>query len=116
MVISFEGEVDDNIEFEFVGDAHVRGGCPATLNGQFFYFGSSSSIHKTKVSLLCSKQALRLQNLKSNKVSKIENCSMEIIGDMGFELTYGACNTFASESEEFVLLCFSRSTATMCHR
>ena len=64
MVISFEGEVDDNIEFEFVGDAYVRGGCPATLNGQFFYFGSSNSIHKTKVSLLSFKKVVRLQNLK----------------------------------------------------
>ena len=50
MVITFDGEVDDDIKFEFVGNAVVRGGCPATLNGQFFYFGSNNSIHKTKVS------------------------------------------------------------------
>ena len=50
MVISFEGEVDDDIEFEFVGNAFVRGGCSATLNGQFFYFGGSTSNHMTKVS------------------------------------------------------------------
>ena len=49
MVISFDGEVNDEIEFEFVGDAYVRGGCPATLNGQFFYFGGGDK-HRTKVS------------------------------------------------------------------
>ena len=41
---------------------------------------------------------------------------MEVIGDMGFELFYGACNTFISENEEFVLLCFSRSSKSSCHR
>ena len=52
MVISFDGEVDDDIEFEFVGDAYVRGGCSATLNGRFFYFGGYNNNHKTKVSSL----------------------------------------------------------------
>ena len=41
---------------------------------------------------------------------------MEIIGDIGFEFRYGACNTFVSENEEFVLLCFSRSSISSCHR
>ena len=50
MVISFDGEVNDDIEFQFIGDAIVRGGCPATLNGQFFYFGGNANRHTTKVS------------------------------------------------------------------
>ena len=50
----------ENIEFEFVGDAYVRGGCPATLNGQFFYFGGDNNSHETKVSLLSLQDALRL--------------------------------------------------------
>ena len=50
MVISFDGEVDDDLEFQFIGDAIVRGGCPATLNGRFFYFGGVSK--STKVSSL----------------------------------------------------------------
>ena len=33
---------------------------------------------------------------------------MEVIGDMGFGQYYGACNTFVSNNEEFVLLCFTR--------
>ena len=41
---------------------------------------------------------------------------MEIIGDMGFDFHYGACNTFVSENEEFVLLCFSQSSKSSCHR
>ena len=41
---------------------------------------------------------------------------MKIIGDMGFNFNYGACNTFVSENEEFVLLCFSRSSKSSCHR
>lgn len=60
MVISFDGEVNDDIEFEFVGDAYVRGGCPATLNGRFFYFGGYNNNHKTKVSLFSLQDALRL--------------------------------------------------------
>ena len=50
MVISFDGEVDDDIEFQFIGDSFVRGGCSATLNGKFFYFGGSTSKHQSKVS------------------------------------------------------------------
>ena len=49
MVISFDGEVDDDIEFQFIGNANVRGGCSATLNGKFFYFGGASP-HNAKVS------------------------------------------------------------------
>ena len=48
MVISFAGEVDDDIEFDYtynlplysgVADNHGTGGCPATINGEFFFFG-----------------------------------------------------------------------------
>ena len=35
MVISFDGEVDDDIEFVFVGGAKASHGCSATLNGGF---------------------------------------------------------------------------------
>ena len=66
MVISFDGEVDDDIEFEFIGDAIVRGGCPATLNGQLFYFGSNNSKHRTKVSLLTHQDEHRLYEMISN--------------------------------------------------
>ena len=58
MVISFDGVVDNDIEFEFVGNAIVRGGCSATLNDQFFYFGGVSNNHNTKVSWVYFKQAL----------------------------------------------------------
>ena len=50
MVISFGGEVDDDIEFEYSDDYNNGyGGCPATLNGEFFMFGGH--LTKTKVSL-----------------------------------------------------------------
>ena len=40
MVISFDGEVDDDIEFEYIDDIDMGvGGCPATINGKFFMFG-----------------------------------------------------------------------------
>ena len=48
MVISFDGEVNDDIKFDFtynlplysgVADNHGTGGCPATINGEFFFFG-----------------------------------------------------------------------------
>ena len=50
------------------------------------------------------------------KFSKIENCSMKMIGDMGFEMFVGACNTFVSNNEEFVLLCFGSGNYKSCHR
>ena len=50
MVISFDGEVNDDIEFEYFDNInHGNGGCPATINGEFFFFGGQSQ--KTKVSL-----------------------------------------------------------------
>ena len=48
MVISFDGEVFDDIEFEFIDDMGW-GGCPATINGKLFMFGGSNGY--TKVSL-----------------------------------------------------------------
>ena len=41
---------------------------------------------------------------------------MRNIQDMDFEFYYGSCNTFVAENEEFVLLCFSRSSTSSCHR
>ena len=46
---------------------------------------------------------------------------MEMIGNMGFEMSWGACNTFVSNNEEFVLLCFSLGSFNLeafkaCHR
>ena len=48
MVISFDGEVFDDIEFEFIDDMGW-GGCPATINGKLFMFGGMNGY--TKVSL-----------------------------------------------------------------
>ena len=42
---------------------------------------------------------------------------MRMIGDMGFEIDTGACNTFVSNNEEFVLLCFTNGSQNKaCHR
>ena len=35
---------------------------------------------------------------------------MRMIGDMGFEIDEGACYTFVSNNEEFVLLCFTNGS------
>ena len=32
---------------------------------------------------------------------------MKMIGNMGFRMLFGGCNTFVSNNEEFVLLCFT---------
>ena len=40
MVISFDGEVNDDIELEYVDDINMgNGGCPAKINGEFFMSG-----------------------------------------------------------------------------
>ena len=42
---------------------------------------------------------------------------MNEIGDLGFAMYYGACNTFVSNNAEFVLLCFTFTENTKaCHR
>ena len=41
---------------------------------------------------------------------------MKMIGDMGFEFQMGACNTFVSNNEEFVLICFGNTNDKACHR
>ena len=49
MVISFDGEVNDDIEFEYIDDIDMGfGSCSTTINGEFFMFGGN--IEKTKVS------------------------------------------------------------------
>ena len=43
---------------------------------------------------------------------------MNVMGDMGFAMYYGACNTFVNtNNEEFVLLCFTFvGDNKECHR
>ena len=42
---------------------------------------------------------------------------MNVMGDMGFAMYYGACNTFVSNNAEFVLLCFTFvGDNKECHR
>ena len=62
MVISFDGEVNDDIDFEYVNDINMgNGGCPATINGEFFMFGGF--YQKTKVSLfLLTSNFISIQN------------------------------------------------------
>ena len=64
MVISFDGEVDDNIEFEYVDDINMgNGGCPATINGEFFFFGGWHN----KVSLFHPRENFLITN-KNGKI------------------------------------------------
>ena len=50
MVISFDGEVNDDIQFEYIDDINMGyGACPATINGEFFMFGGTSQTTKVSV-------------------------------------------------------------------
>ena len=50
MVITFDGEVNDDIEFEYNDNImNDNDACPATINGEFFMFGGYYK--NTKVSL-----------------------------------------------------------------
>ena len=44
MIVDFDGNINDNLAFEFGEGATVMNGCGATLNGEFWYFGNGKKV------------------------------------------------------------------------
>ena len=44
------------------------------------------------------------------KLSKIQDCRLQRVGELDFDYRYGGCNTFSFG----ILLCFSDSSITAC--
>merc|ERR1712176_1392823 len=98
MLVSFEGSVDDNFEFDYGNEVSLWGGCGITLHGQMWYFGG------------------REENGKwfSRQKSKIVGCQMvRQEDDLPFLFSFGSCNTFAFP-EEKALLCFDNIFHKQC--
>ena len=88
-VIDFDGNVNPNSVFEIGEDVTISYGCPATLKGEFWYFGSAT------------------------RVSKIVGCRLVKQGSMPITANYPSCNTFLQPTPK-VLICFGFS-AQICH-
>ena len=50
------------------------------------------------------------------KISKIENCGLQRIGELPNEFDFGACGTFIFAAEERVMFCFPSSGRNQCFR
>ena len=44
MIVDFDGNINDDLGFEFGEGATVMNGCGATLNGEFWYFGNGKKV------------------------------------------------------------------------
>ena len=44
MIVDFDGNINDDLAFEFGEGATVMNGCGATLNGEFWYFGNGKKV------------------------------------------------------------------------
>ena len=78
--------------------------CSTSLNGELFVFGG----HKGSTSN------------QSIQISKIVNCELKRIGDLGLAnkpgFEYGACGTFLFDGVERVMLCFPLNDKKKCIR
>ena len=69
--------------------------CSASLNGEMFLFGGYDSFTK--------------------QISKINGCSLELIGQLPFDFERGACGTILIP-EPRIMLCFGRTYKRKCTR
>ena len=109
----FLGNINENLSFEFGDGTTAYGGCGATLNGEFWYFGGLDSYKNVSLSL----SDFRIYNLFFTffqTVSKIVGCQLTRQPDMDFDLSYPACNTFLEPTPK-VLLCFHKDDDKLCH-
>jgi len=92
-VVDFQGNAR-SAKFDYgtlTGGAYA--GCTAVLNGGFLVFGGNPQYHQ---------------------LSKVDGCSLKLVGAIPFNFYYGSCNTFAFP-EEKVLLCFDLNNPQSCY-
>merc|ERR1712131_204815 len=93
VLIGFNGGEITELEFTMGANTDVYHSCSATLNGEMFLFGGYDSFTK--------------------QISKINGCSLELIGQLPFDFERGGCGTFLFP-EPRIMLCFGRMYKGKC--
>ena len=109
----FLGNINENLSFEFGDETTAYGGCGATLNGEFWYFGGYDFYKNVSLSLT----DFRIYNpffTFFQTVGKIVDCRLDWQSLMDFDLSYPACNTFLEPTPK-VLLCFHEYDDKLCY-
>ena len=109
LVVDFQGNVNDDLDFQYEEGATAALGCGATLMGEFWYFGDGKKVSTFPLYCIAWSSGYNFQ------VSKINGCKLVRQPDLTFGVNYPSCNTF-SEPQQKVLICFgSESTYRICH-
>jgi len=91
MVISLNGEVDDDLNFTYdLKNTEFTGSCAAALFDRMLVFGGFD---------------------QKRQMSEVLDCKLTRIGDLDFDFQYGGCNTFPFG----IMLCFADKDDKECH-
>ena len=107
------GGVTENFEFKINDDTEVYLSCSATLNGEVFVFGGTSTSNNKRKQVNLNQRLI--SSLMAIQVSKMVGCELKRIGDLNYEFRKGACGTY-NFPEERVMLCFSDKYRSKCER
>ena len=88
ILVNFNGQVNDRLDFTFEAGTSVYGSCSFKLNNEFWIFGGQQSSYK-------------------NQISRIQGCSLiRQDTNLPFDFVSGACGAF-NLTQEYGFLCFS---------
>ena len=112
------GNINEDLDFQYDDGITVYGGCGATLQNVFWYFGGSSrfgTLRQVKLQILFVQNSLVwLSHNLWFQANKIVGCKLERQADLNFEFGSGACNNFNQPSPQ-ILLCFGYPNTKECH-
>jgi len=99
VLIKYDGDINQNLNFNMGPDTSVHHACSAKLNGEMFIFGGNANDDKNHL----------------RQISKIQDCGLVRIGDLPNDMERMACGTFEFlAKEERVMLCFGYSDTKKC--
>ena len=110
MVVDFDGNVDDHLDFTIDTWSRSRWACSVTLNGDFLVFGNGYQVNAQTCS----------GNLNKFQLSKVQDCKLqpvaEIPGNIDYIIDGGACATFETDARiQKAYICFGQYNPDQCH-
>ena len=110
MVVDFDGNVDDNLDFKIETMSRSRWACSVTLNGEFLVFGNGYQVNDQSFSVV----------LNYFQLSKVQDCKLqpvaEIPSNIDFIIDNGACATFETNAGiQKAYICFGQYKPDQCH-
>jgi len=94
LILSSDGEQLSETGFELTDYVDAYGSCMATLEGITYLFGGAT---------------------QHRQLSRLTDCQFDRIGSTQFDFSFGACDTFNDQGQEFVLLCFDHNHPYTCY-